>query len=360
MKKIVILLALLPLMAAAQPASAGQQGRPRNVIFVVGDGMGVAQVYSSIVAEKGKNSVFYQFPFIGFSITNSLDNYTTDSGAGGTALMTGHKVANKHIAKGPKGVNYSSFLTVAKHVYGKAAGFVVTSSVLDATPASTYAHVADRHSYDSISMQMALCPFDVMIGGGKNHFLPANRKDGQAPLDTLGARGYEVAFSLNQLYRMHGNKLVGLLSAGNPQPAPDRGKMLLMGTLKAIETLNRSNEGFVLMVEGSQIDWANHNKDAAHLAAEMADFESMLKAVMDFAKEDGNTLVVVTADHESGGLTLPGGDIATGQNQASFSSSGGHTGVMVPVFAYGPGAEAFAGIQQNVEIAQKMFKILGL
>ena len=128
---------------------------PRNVIFIVGDGMGTAQVYTSIVAQRDAHSAFLRFPYSGFSRTYSYNRYSTDSGAGGTALMTGHKVQNHHVAKGPDGTDYNSFLIDAKRFFGKAAGFVVTSSVLDATPASTYAHVANRKAFDSISMQMA-------------------------------------------------------------------------------------------------------------------------------------------------------------------------------------------------------------
>lgn len=188
MKKVIILLLLvLPLMVTAQRVkrnpNAPVVSQPRNVIFIVGDGMGTAQVYSSIVAQGTRGSAFLRFPYSGFSRTYSYNRYTTDSGAGGTALMTGHKVENRHIAKGPDGTDYNSFLVDAKRFFGKAAGFVVTCSVLDATPASTYAHVSDRKLFDSISLQMAQCPFEVMIGGDKNHFLPKNRKDGKAPLE---------------------------------------------------------------------------------------------------------------------------------------------------------------------------------
>ena len=163
MKKVIILLLLvLPLMVTAQRVkrtpNATDTPQPRNVIFIVGDGMGTAQVYSSIVSQGTGGSAFLRFPYSGFSRTYSYNRYTTDSGAGGSALMTGHKVENRHIAKGPDGTDYNSFLVDAKRFFGKAAGFVVTCSVLDATPASTYAHVTDRKLFDSISLQMAQCP----------------------------------------------------------------------------------------------------------------------------------------------------------------------------------------------------------
>lgn len=350
--KLIVILLLLPLLTFAQRDKQARQQtqtnqpHPRNVIFIVGDGMGTAQVYASIVAQMGGNSAFLRFPYSGFSRTYSHNRYTTDSGAGGSALMTGHKVDNYHIAKGPDGTNWPSFLTSAKRQYGKAAGFVVTCSVLDATPASTYAHVTNRKYYDTISMQMAQSDFDVMIGGDKNHFLPANRTDGLAPLDTLQARGYAMFYDINTLMATNKRRICGLLTPDSPAKAMERGRMLTLASLKAIETMNRSDNGFVLMIEGSQIDWAGHNNDSTYLLAEMADFENMLHAVLDFAKQDGNTLVVVTADHETSGLSLLDGDIEKGINKFTFAT-GNHSGIMVPVFSYGPSAEQFSGIHQN-------------
>ena len=343
---------LLPLLVTAQPS------RPKNVIFIVGDGMGTTQVYTSIVAQ-GDQSAFLRFPVTGFSRTYSYNRYTTDSGAGGTALMTGHKVENRHIAFGPKGECYPSFLTLAKQQKKMKVGFVVTSSVLDATPASTYAHVAERKSFDSISLQMAQCGFDVMIGGHRNAFLPVHRNDGLEPLDTLQRRGYQLVYNVADLDKATSGRICGLLSDDNPSPAPARGPMLSIGVQKALNTLGSGREGFVLMIEGSQIDWACHNNDSAYLMAEMADFEQVLTLVLDYAKRDGHTLVVVTADHETGGLSLPSGSIAEGTSRMSFAS-GSHSGVMVPVFAYGPGAEQFSGIQQNTDIPRKIMQLLGI
>ena len=357
-KLLVILLITLPLFTLGQRDKVKEStSKPRNVIFIVGDGMGTAQVYSSIVAQRDNNSAFLRFPYVGFSRTYSHNRYTTDSGAGGSALMTGHKVDNRHVAKGPDGTDYPSFLITAKRLFGKAAGFVVTSSVLDATPASTYAHVAERKHFDSVSMQMALCPFEVMIGNDAWSFQTPNRKDGKAPIDTLMARGYEMAYTTPDMMRLKGHKICALLSGKDAPDATKRGRMLTLGTLKAIETLSFYDNGFTLMVEGSQLDWACHNNDSAYLAAEMADFEDMLHAVLDFAERDGNTLVIVTADHETGGLTLKSGDIVAGVSSPSWST-GGHTGVMVPVFAYGPGAEQFSVIQQNTDFYQKILDLL--
>lgn len=334
------------------------QHNPKNVILIVGDGMGTAQVYSSVVAQQGDNSQFLRFPYTGFSRTYSKNKYTTDSGAGGSALMTGHKVNNQAIAMSPEGHAHPTLFEELQRK-GLATGFVVTCSVLDATPASTYAHVPYRKMYDTISLQMARCGHSVMIGGDRNHFLPEKRHDGTTPLDTLSERGYEMAYSIEALKHCKGDLLCALVSDDSPAKYPERGELLCEGVKKALSMLNRNDKGFALMIEGSQIDWACHNNDSAYLRNEMADFERMLAIVIDFAKRDGNTLVVVTADHETGGLVVDGGNIEKGENNCRFIT-GGHSGVMVPVFAYGPGAEHFTGIQQNTDIPKKIKTLMGL
>lgn len=331
---------------------------PKNVILIVGDGMGVPQVYASVVAAMGNNSAFLRFPYSGFSRTYSRNKYRTDSAAGGTALTTGHKVDNYHVNWGPDSARYETIFDDAKRA-GMSTGFVVTSSVLDATPASTYGHVPYRKMFDTLSLQMAQCQHDVMIGGGRKYFFTQNRKDGLAPLDTLARRGYTVVTTLDSMNRFGGEKLVALLYEGDPLTAPSRGNMLEQGAKKAIALLSRNDMGFALMIEGSQIDWACHNNDSAYMRAELADFEEMLHAVIDYAQRDGQTLVVVTADHETGGVTLPDGDIEKGQNDVRYLW-GSHTGCMVPVFALGPGAQYFSGIQENIDIPEKIRWLMGI
>lgn len=372
MKRTYIILLSLTLLAApvfAQNRKAGRKTAPekqetvatpkvKNVIFIVGDGMGTAQVYSSIVA-RGQESQFLRFPFSGFSRTYSLNKYTTDSGAGGSALMTGHKVNNYHIALSPDGMGHPSFLKVAHDEYGKKTGIVVTCSPLDATPASTYGHVDDRHKWDELSMQMALCDHDVIIGADLNSFLPENRKDGMAPLDTLARRGYSLIYAQDQLYSTTHHRLAAFLDKDKyPGDAEKRNNWLAPSSQKAIEILSQHDKGFVMMIEGSQIDWACHNNDFPYMQKEMEEFEMMLKAVLDFAEKDGQTLVIVTADHETGGLTLNEGSIDDNLTSEAKFTTGGHTGVMVPVFAFGPGAERFSGIQQNTDFFNKILELI--
>lgn len=349
---------LLSLMGVCLLTMAMAQ-KPKNVIYVVGDGMGTAQVYSALVANKEKSS-FLRFPICGFSRTYSLNKYTTDSGAGGTALMTGHKVENYHIAYGPKGEWYPSILAMA-HNSGKSTGFVVTVSSVDATPAATYAHVPNRNMKDTISMQMAQSTLDVMIGCDKARFETVNRKDGLAPLDTLQKRGYDVVFSIKDMKKSKNDHLCALLTANDEPGQPKtRGPILKEGVKKALEVMGRNKNGFVLMVEGSQIDWACHNNDYDYLMEEINEFDEVLGVILDYAQKDGNTLVVVTADHETGGLTLLNGNIDKAKTSEVKWTTGGHSGVMVPVFAFGPGAEQYGGIHQNVDIANITKSLLGI
>ena len=359
-KKILLAIVLVcPLLfSGCGSTSTLMEEKPRNVILIIGDGMGVPQVYASVVAAMGNNSAFLRFPFSGFSRTYSRNKYRTDSAAGGTALTTGRKVDNYHVNWGPDSARYNTLFDDAK-AQGKSTGFVVTSSVLDATPAATYGHVPYRKMFDTLSLQMAQCEHNVMIGGGRKYFETENRKDGLAPLDTLAKRGYTVVNTLGEMLTFGGDNLVALLYEGDPLTAPARGNVLELGARKALRMMDRNPKGFAMMIEGSQIDWACHNNDTAYLRAELADFELMLNAVLDFAERDGHTLVVVTADHETGGVTLPSGDIEKGQNEVKFLW-GSHTGCMVPVFAYGPGAELFSGIQENVDIPNKIRKLMGL
>lgn len=342
---------------ASMKAKKTRGRHAKNVIFIIGDGMGTAQVYSSVVAQRGQSN-FLRFPFSGFSRTYSHNKYTTDSGAGGTALVTGKKTNNYFVGMAPDSTDILSFLEVL-HGMGLSTGFVVTCSVLDATPASTYGNVPYRRMYDTLSDQMSHAPFDVMIGGGLHNFLPENRKDGKNPLDTLRRRGYELAFSLDEMMAAKSKRLVALVSEPYyTERASKRGPLLAEGVKKALGILSKNKKGFAMMIEGSQIDWACHNNDAEYMEEELSDFEQMLKVVLDFAEADGETLVVVTADHETGGLVLMSGDIEEGRNECKYITTD-HSGVMVPVFSFGPGSSAFSGIQQNTDILPKIYHAMG-
>lgn len=352
MRKVKILLVVLSIGVMSLN---GQSSKPKNIIFMVGDGMGVAQVYTSIVAMQGKSN-FERFSYIGFSKTYSYSDYTTDSGAGGSALFTGTKVKNKSIAMTPDGKPLTTLLEKAQQ-NGLGTGFVVSTIVNCATPASTYAHVSNRNQFDSITLQLSQSSVDFFSGGGAGYFNKANRKDGLSPIDTLKNRGFDIVYTIEDMEKSEAKKIGALLTEWYPAKYPERGDILGKGVEKAIKHLNKMDNGFVLMIEGSQIDYGGHDTSMAKVVNEVVEFDKVIGMVLDFAINDGETLVIVTADHETGGLTLPNGDIEQGISEAIFTTTS-HTGVMVPLFAYGPGAENFVGIMENADIYPKIVQIM--
>jgi alkaline phosphatase len=322
----------------------------KNVILMIGDGMGIPDVYAAMtVSDKPLN--IERCNMIGLQKTFSADNYITDSGAAGTALATGNKTKNGAIGMDSQGNRLKSILEIAEE-HGLATGLVSTSSITHATPASFIAHQSSRESYEDIAKDFLKTDIDVFIGGGIDHF--ARRKDKLNLLDSLTLRGYEVDTSLALVLNSKSLKLAGLTApVHNPYRLKGRGDMLPLSSGKAIEILSKSKKGFFLMIEGSQIDWAGHANVADTLVDETLDFDKAAGVALDFAKADGHTLVVITADHETGGVTITGGDRATHKVKLNFSTKD-HTAVMVPVYAFGPGAEKFIGIYDNTEIFKKI------
>ena len=329
---------------------------PKNIIIFIGDGMGVAHLYAGMTVH-GQQFNIEKFPFAGLSKTYSANNYVTDSGAAGTAIATGEKTNNGMIGVKPDSTFVSS-ITETANKNGLASGVVSTCVVTHATPASFVAHNAGRGNYEDIAVDFLKGTIDVFIGGGENHF--RNRKDSVDLTIQLKEQGFDVVYTLEDLKKSTSTKLAGLLAKGDmPKAADGRMGMLREMTAKAIEILSKNKKGFVLMVEGSMIDWGAHARDIDYTVAEMIDFDDAIGAALEFAKADGKTLVVVTADHETGGLSLIGGDIASQTITPHFSSND-HTGSMVPVFSYGPGAEKFSGIHENTFFYNLFVQLLKL
>ena len=330
--------------------------KPKNIILLIGDGMGVAQLFAGMTANKGHLNI-ESFPYVGLSRTYSANSYVTDSAAGGTAMSTGRKTNNGFLAVDPEGKSVTTILERAE-VNGLSTGLVSTSSITHATPASFIAHVADRGNDEEIAEYFLKTDIDIFIGGGRDYFTA--RKDKRNLTDELIKKGYTVVNSYQDAGKLASGKVVALTAPGhNPSYTNGRGDMLPDSTSTAVRLLAQNHKGFFVMIEGSQIDWGCHANDISWAVNEMLDFDRAVGRALAFAAKDGNTLVIVTADHETGGLTLPDGDIAKGEVKASFSCMV-HTGVMVPVFAFGPGAENFAGIYENTSIFDKMVSALGL
>jgi alkaline phosphatase len=241
---------------------------------------------------------------------------------------------------------------------GFSTGLIATSTITHATPAAFAAHNKDRGKYEEIAGDMSRAGIDLIIGGGRAHF--RYREDGQNLLDSMKTEGYYTGSRFEDIPSSHDGPVVILTdSLAPPKVTEGRGRMLEEATYLAISRLSRDPDGFFLMVEGSQIDWAAHRHDTEWLIEEVIDFDRAVGRALDFASLDGETLVIVTADHETGGFTYIGGGPEKSQISASFSTKG-HTGVMVPVFAYGPGAELFTGIYENTRIFDNMVRLLDL
>ena len=327
-----------------------------NVIYMIGDGMALPQVFATMLA-TGEDLAFQQFPYIGVVDTRSASNDITDSAAGGTALACDKKTKNGMVGMDVDTLAMETILEVLAD-QGKSTGIVVTCYSGHATPADFYAKVPKRSMYEDIAIQMAESDkLNVMIGGGRKHF--DHRKDSVNLLERmeneLGWKVYDTLADIDTTCMKY-----AVLANKNHMPvASERGDFLPEGVKTSLKTLSQNEKGFFLMVEGSQIDFACHAHDSVWMVDETVDFSKAIEVALDFAKADGNTLVVVTADHETGGLTMI--DPKGHYSNVSFNySTTSHTCLPVMIYAYGPGAELFTGWMQNCEVKAKILKACGI
>ncbi len=321
----------------------------KNVILMIGDGMSLMHVYSAWTANRGKLHL-ENAQSTGLSKTYCLDRLITDSGAGGTALATGHKTKYHSVGVDGDGKPLESLIGVAAR-QGMASGVVVTCRLNDATPADFCCHNVDRDADYEIIADYVDCGADFVFGGGAKYF--ENRPDGRDLFRELQTKGYQTPRSWEELAGIAQGKVFSVpYSMDTPLPA-ERGDLLARASLKAIELLNQNENGFFLMIEGSQLDDYGHFNDLDLLMQETHDFDRTVGRIFDWAAQDGETLVVVTADHETGGLTLIDGNLEEGRIVGKFSTTD-HSGVMVPVYAFGPGHEQFTGIFENTDIPRKI------
>lgn len=334
---------------------------PKNIILLIGDGMGLPQVSTAFYFQEGKSN-FSRFRQIGLHQNAPARAKITDSAAGATAFSCGQKTYNGAIGVAKDSSPITTILEMA-HEWGWSTGLVSTSSITHATPASFYAHVVSRSLQEDIAAQLSLSSsVDFFAGGGSDFF--NKREDKKNHLETLTRRGYTIDTTALPTHPLSARNKYGYLLEPGAMPTMEggRGDFLPRATQISIDYLSQNDKGFFLMVEGSQIDWGGHENNAKYVIEETKDFDKTIGVVLDYAEKQGNTLVIVTADHETGGLALASaknfGRDDYRQIEPRFST-GGHTAALIPVFAYGPGAENFNGIYQNQEIFVKMLKSLG-
>ncbi|MEN8248825.1 MAG: alkaline phosphatase [Bacteroidota bacterium] len=360
MKKILFIVTVAMFMVAqsCQVSNTRETSevKPKNIILFIGDGMGATHAQAAMIANNNHLNL-EKCTIIGMSKTSSSDKYITDSAAGATAIACGVKTYNGAIGVNAEKQKVKSVLEYAEEA-DLATGLVVTSYVTHATPASFIAHVDTRNDKKAIAKDFLDVDIDLFIGGGLNDFI--EREDGLNIVELLKEKDYQIALKLEELDNYNNGKIAGLLSGGSmPSVLDGRGDMLTKSTIKAIDILNQNENGFFLMVEGSQIDWGAHDNDIESTVSETLDMDNALGKAIEFAEKDGSTLVIVTADHETGGLTILGEDIMSDSTATNFST-GSHTPIMVPVYAYGPQAESFGGIYENTQLFYKMMDALGL
>lgn len=352
MKKILLLLLIPLFFSCGSKEKKAEQPHAKNVIYMIGDGMALPQVFATMLA-TGDDLAFCQFPYIGVVDTRSKSNTITDSAAGGTALACDEKTKNGMVGMNSDTVAMPTILDVLAE-QGKSTGIVVTCYSGHATPADFYAKVPKRSMYEEIAVQMAESDkLNVMIAGGRKHF--TQRKDSINLLERmekeLGWTVYDTLANINTDCMKY-----AVLADDNHMPVyPDRGEFLPDGVKTALETLEKDEDGFFLMVEGSQIDFACHAHDSVWMVNETVDFSNAVQVALDYARTHDNTLVVVTADHETGGLTMI--DRKGKYTNVEFDySTGSHTCLPVMIYAYGPGAELFTGWMQNNEVKARILK----
>lgn len=386
----ITMLALL--FATSCNNNVAEKPQVKNVIYLIGDGMGFGAVSSLLLSEDSVTG-FEQAPVIGLSETCSANNYVTDSPAGGTALACGIRTKNGYLGVDPEGKPLTSILRKAQAM-GKRSGIVVNTVLTEATPAAFYAGVTSRSLSFDIAKQFTESGVDVAIGAGLEPFI--KRPDSLDLTATLINKGYDVHLDWKTVLNTTSKKFVGILPMGDVHRRNESGNTtagaadgaevclaaklaasseengdttrlseptvyLEKATAKALEVLSNDNrQGFFLMIESAIIDGYGHNNDSEGMIEEMKEFDNTLRQLVAYVNQHPETLLVVTADHETGGTGVSYKSYEVGSTtpvQLSFSTKG-HTGTVVPVFAYGAGAEAFAGIMKNTDLPKKIEEIM--
>ena len=351
----------LLLQACSPPAGPGHEST-RNIIFLIGDGMGNS-ITSAARARKGGLTGLLrmdEMPVIGLVRTSSTA-LVTDSAAAGTALAGGVKTNNKSVAMTPDGKKVQSILEAARN-RGMATGIVVTSSLADATPACFGAHAPGRWLKSRIAAGLLASGTDLLLGGGSAHFLPRSRegslRDEERDLvREAGDAGYAVCRTKEELAEAPDGKILGLFARDDMTTEPPEPTLAGM-TVEAIRRLGRNRRGFFLLVEGSLIDSRAHDNLLEETLDQTLKFDEAVGAALDFAKKDGRTLVVVTADHDTGGLSVVDGTVDGAVLKVTWGGDN-HTGEAVPLFAFGPGAGLFGGFKDNTEIPLIFARLIG-
>ncbi|SEL40125.1 alkaline phosphatase [Parapedobacter koreensis] len=352
--------------APYQPRYSAKPGAtPRNVILLISDGAGLSQLWAAAIANRGLLNVL-NMPYTGYLYTGSTDNYHTDSAAGGSALATGVKTRNRYIGVDTLG-NPVTNIPDRLAVKGMVSGIVSNDRVTGATPSSFYAHVSERDMSDSIAYDLLDSKLSLVVGG----FPAAFAKADSTLLRQLRDKGFDVQEGVDGIENSKSKRVLAFAGdqvsrewdkLSSEQGSINTGYRMIehafLPSAKFLDAKSGGN-GFFLMVEGAKIDGGGHGNSTPFTVTEYLSFDKLVGQALEYADADGETLVIVTSDHETGGLVVLDGNYETGHVLGSFATTD-HTGIPVPLAAYGPGAEHFQGFVDNSEIAKRIYKLLGI
>lgn len=321
----------------------------KNVIFMIGDGMGMEHLFAGLTANKGKLNI-ENCPVVGISKTSCANKLVTDSAASGTAMAVGEKVNYGSVGINPEGKELPS-LTVKAAELGKSTGIAVTCELNDATPASFSSHNKERSKAYELIGKLPESRVDFFFGGGSKYF--ENRPDKRDIFEEMEKKGFKISRSWDELSTQVEGKALAVVAQENLPVPEDRVGVLSKASMKAISLLSKNKNGFFLMIEGSKIDKEAHANNLPVMIQEVLDFDKTAGEVLAWASKHPGTLVVITADHNTGSFNIIGGETEKGEVVGKFSSTN-HNGLSVPVYAYGAGSRSFSGIYENTELFHKI------
>jgi alkaline phosphatase len=343
--------------------SDGSMKRAKNIILLIGDGTSLAQLYAGYTANKGALNLF-QVMNIGLSKTSSYDNYITDSAPGSTAISSGIKTNNRFVGVDHTGkaVPLIPMLIEKKKIK---TGLITCGDIADATPADFYAHQSSRDDATAILKDLLKSPVDILMGSGDESLNNVGilkesdkSKIGEDIVSELSTK-YKLVSSVDSVNEKANNKWIVIEKKAGLSMLDGRGDWLQKAFAKTITILSKNKEGFFMMAEGAQVDYGGHDNNIGYVATEVMDFDKTIGDALRFADKDGETLVIVTADHETGGLTLLDGDYTKGYVGGQFSTND-HTALPVQVFAYGPQSFRFRGVYENTALFKKILDSFGM
>ena len=362
----------------SQKAIIPIKNKPKNIILLISDGMSLTQVSTYRLLKGGPNEriAVDKFPVSGIVLTHSENAIVTDSASSATAFSTGRKTNNGALGLDEDNKILENFTEIIDR-YGYVSSLISTSEITHATPAAYASHVDLRWKTDEISLQMMESNVMTILGGGRHFFLPEDlggkRSDGLNLLEQMESSRMVMTEKkeLDSFDHSYLGKVVGLFAdealrdkekPENHVFEPSSSEMLNFAINRSEKFNENGCKGFFIMLEGSQVDWAGHANDLNYLKREMQDFDEAVELALDYATQNPDTLVIATADHETGGLLIESSsptDYTAPEVKFSFNTGigyGSHTGVPVPVYAYGPGSENFTGTLDNTDIFYAMLE----